>query len=106
MIKLTDNAKEKIIDVLIDEKATMLRFGLRGGGCSGFTYFFTIEEEMADDDIELPLDNQFKLVVDPMSMMYLEEAEIDYKRDIMGETFVFNNPQQKTACGCGNSVGF
>lgn len=106
MIRITDTAKEKMIDVLIDEKATMLRFGLQGGGCNGFTYFFAFEGEASEDDLEILLDDRHKLLVDPMSMMYLEDAEVDYKRDIMGENFVFNNPQQKTSCGCGNSVGF
>jgi iron-sulfur cluster assembly protein len=106
MVRLTEKAKEKIIDVLIDEKATMLRFGLQGGGCNGFTYYFAIETEKAEDDFEIPVNEGFTLVVDAMSSMYLEEAEIDYKKDLMGESFVFNNPNQKTSCGCGSSVGF
>lgn len=106
MIKITEAAKEKIIDVLIDEKATSLRFGLQGGGCNGFTYYFAVEHEQAEDDLEISLREGYKLVVDAMSMMYLEEAEIDYKKDLMGENFVFNNPNQKASCGCGNSVSF
>lgn len=106
MIKVTEKAKEKIIDVLIDEKAKMLRFGLQGGGCNGFQYYFAIDEEKAEDDIEINLEDGYFLLVDSMSMMYLENAEIDYKKDLMGETFVFNNPGVKTSCGCGSSVGF
>jgi len=106
MIKITETAKEKIIDVLIDEKSSLLRFGLQGGGCNGFQYYFQVEKQKEEDDLEIPLADGYTLIVDSMSMMYLEEAEIDFKKDIMGENFVFNNPNQKTSCGCGNSVGF
>ncbi len=106
MIRITEEAKEKIISILIDEKATLLRFGLQGGGCNGFSYYFAVEEEKCDDDFEVPIGDEHTLLVDSMSSMYLEDAEIDYKKDLMGESFVFNNPNQKTTCGCGNSVGF
>jgi iron-sulfur cluster assembly accessory protein len=106
MITITDLAKEKIIDVLISEKSNVLRFGLQGGGCNGFQYFFSAEAEIEEGDTEYPLDDNHVLVVDNMSAMYLENAEIDYRRDIMGESFVFNNPNTTTKCGCGSSVGF
>jgi iron-sulfur cluster assembly accessory protein len=107
MIRVTEAAKEKIISILNEEKATILRFGLQGGGCNGFTYFFAIENEsVSEDDFLHPLSDSHILVVDAASSMYLEEAEIDYKKDIMGESFIFNNPNTKTNCGCGNSVGF
>ncbi len=106
MIRITEKANEKLIDILIEEKASMIRFGLQGGGCNGFTYFLSMEEKQNDDDLEIALDATHKLVVDAASMMYLQEAEIDYKKDIMGETFVFNNPEAVTKCGCGSSVGF
>lgn len=106
MITVTDLAKEKIIDVLISENSKVLRFGLQGGGCTGFQYYFSAEATKEEDDQVLPLDDERILVVDSMSMMYLESAEIDYKKDIMGETFVFNNPNTTTKCGCGSSVGF
>lgn len=106
MIRITETARAKMVDVLVDEKAKMLRFGLQGGGCNGFQYYFAVEPEKSEDDLEMPLEDGYVLLVDSMSAMYLEEAEIDYKKDLMGETFVFNNPNQKTSCGCGNSVGF
>lgn len=106
MISITENARSKMIDVLVDEKSKYLRFGLRGGGCSGFEYYFTIESQKEEDDMEIVLTDNFYLLVDSMSMMYLEGAEIDYTRDLMGETFVFNNPNTTTKCGCGNSVTF
>lgn len=106
MIRVSDVAKEKISSILSEEKAEFLRFGLQGGGCNGFTYFFAIEQEISEDDIRIDIDGSHTLLVDPASNMYLEEAEIDYKKDMMGESFVFNNPNQKTSCGCGSSVGF
>ena len=106
MIKVTEKAKEKIISILNEENSQMLRFGLQGGGCSGFTYFFSVEKKKEEDDLEFPLGDSHILIVDAASNMYLEEAEIDYKKDIMGESFIFNNPNQKTSCGCGSSVGF
>lgn len=106
MIQLTYRARERMIDVLIDEKSSMLRFGLQGGGCSGFSYYFSIATEKEDGDYEIELDEAHKLVVDAISMMYLTNAEIDYKTDLMGDSFVFNNPDVKTSCGCGQSVSF
>jgi len=106
MIRITETAKERMIDVLIGENATLLRFGLQGGGCNGFQYFFSVEATQEEDDFEFPLDEMHTLIIDAASNMYLEEAEIDYKRDIMGESFVFNNPNTKTSCGCGSSVSF
>lgn len=106
MIVITESAKSKMVDVLIDEKSTILRFGLQGGGCNGFSYFFAIEQEKAEDDLEVQLGDRYVLVIDPASNMYLEGAEIDYKKDLMGENFVFHNPNTKTTCGCGSSVGF
>lgn len=107
MIKITEQAKDKIISILQEESATVIRFGLQGGGCNGFTYFLAIETEpKEEDDFEYPLGESYTILVDAASSMYLEEAEVDYRKDIMGESFVFNNPHQKSSCGCGNSVGF
>jgi iron-sulfur cluster assembly accessory protein len=106
MIRVTEKAKERMIDVLTSENATLLRFGLQGGGCNGFQYFFAVEETVSEDDFELPISETHILLVDAASNMYLEDAEIDFKKDIMGESFVFNNPNTKTSCGCGSSVGF
>jgi iron-sulfur cluster assembly protein len=106
MVRITDKAKEKIISILKEENSPFLRFGLQGGGCNGFTYFITLDKEIAEDDFQIPIDNSYTMLVDAASNMYLEEAEIDYKKDMMGESFIFNNPNQKSSCGCGSSVGF
>lgn len=106
MIKITDTAKDKMISILTEENKSIIRFGLQGGGCSGFSYFLSIEEKVEEDDFEFPLGESHKVVIDAASSMYLENAEVDYKKDLMGESFVFTNPQQTTKCGCGSSVGF
>jgi len=106
MIRVTEKAEAKLIELLEAEKATMIRFGLQGGGCNGFTYNLMIESEQSEEDIVYPLGNSYKILVDIISHGYLEEAVIEYKKDIMGESFVFINPMQKSSCGCGNSVSF
>jgi iron-sulfur cluster insertion protein len=104
MIEITPAAKNKIVDLLIDENnpKLMLRTFVQGGGCSGFSYGFTFDEEIAEDDFEFPVDS-FKVVVDAMSMQYLQGAVIDYKEEAMGSSFSIKNPNAKTSCGCGSS---
>lgn len=106
MIKITDKAKERLISVLTEDNASIIRFGLKGGGCSGMQYYFAIENTQDVDDFEFILDPSHKLVIDVASNMYLENAEIDFKKDIMGESFVFLNPLVKSTCGCSSSVSF
>jgi len=107
MITITDLAKQKMIGVLIEENATLLRFGLQGGGCNGMSYYFAVEDTQdINEDFEYLLDDTHTLLIDPMSNTYLDDAEIDYKKDLMGEAFVFNNPNVKNSCGCGSSVNF
>jgi iron-sulfur cluster insertion protein len=105
MIDITESAKAKVIDLLSEENnpTLMLRTFVQGGGCSGFSYGFTFDEAQNDDDFEFPLNNQWKMVIDAMSMQYLNGAEIDYKDDITGSQFVIKNPNAQTTCGCGSS---
>lgn len=106
MITITDSAKQKIKDLLYEEgnPNLALRTFVQGGGCSGFSYGFTFDEEVNEDDFELPLD-EFKLLVDSMSMQYLQGAEIDYKEELLGSQFTIKNPNAVTTCGCGSSFG-
>jgi len=104
MLSLTDSAKKKIKELLLEENnpKLCLRTFVQGGGCSGFQYGFTFDEDQAEDDWEFPIDN-FKVLVDAMSMNYLEGAEIDYKDELEGSSFVIKNPNAQTTCGCGSS---
>jgi iron-sulfur cluster insertion protein len=106
VITISDSAKAKIKDLLLEENnpKLALRTFVQGGGCSGFSYGFTFDEETNEDDFEIPLD-QHKILVDSMSMTYLQGAEIDYKEDVMGSQFSIKNPNATTTCGCGSSFG-
>ena len=106
MIQITDNARERLISILIEEDKKAIRFGLQGGGCSGFSYYFGLEDEINDDDLEIQLDTTHIMIVDSISSMYLDGSQVDYKSDVMGDNFVFNNPNSTTTCGCGNSTSF
>ena len=79
-----------------------LRVFVQGGGCSGFQYGFTFDEDVNEDDTTLEK-NGVALLVDPMSFQYLVGAEIDYKEDIEGSQFVIRNPNASSTCGCGSS---
>ena len=105
MIEITETAKIKIKDLLIEENDPnlKLRTFVQGGGCSGFQYGFTFDTEQNDDDFEFDLDEQHKVLVDAMSMQYLQGAVIDYKDDLMGSSFSIKNPNAQTTCGCGSS---
>jgi iron-sulfur cluster insertion protein len=106
VITITESAKAKIKDILLEENNPQLalRTFVQGGGCSGFSYGFTLDEVMNEDDFEIPLDN-FKLLIDSMSMQYLTGAEIDYKEELMGSSFTIKNPNATTSCSCGSSFG-
>jgi iron-sulfur cluster insertion protein len=106
MITISDSAKAKILDILTEENNPdiKLRTFVQGGGCSGFSYGFTIDEEQHEDDFEILVDT-FKVLIDSMSMQYLQGAEIDYKEELMGASFTINNPNATTTCGCGSSFG-
>jgi iron-sulfur cluster insertion protein len=90
---------------LIEEEkndSLMLRVFVSGGGCSGFQYGFTFDENTQDGDTKVEK-NGVTLLVDPMSFQYLTGAEIDYKEDLEGSQFVIKNPNATTTCGCGSS---
>ncbi|MFJ2992568.1 iron-sulfur cluster insertion protein ErpA [Pandoraea sp. NPDC087047] len=100
----TDSAADKVKQ-LIDEEGNAdlkLRVFVQGGGCSGFQYGFTFDEDVNDDDTVLDK-NGVSLLIDSMSYQYLVGAEIDYKEDINGAQFVIKNPNATTTCGCGSS---
>ena len=83
-------------------EALNLRVFITGGGCSGFSYGFTFDEDVADDD-SLVENEGVTMVVDPMSYQYLAGAQVDYREDLQGAQFVVQNPNASSTCGCGNS---
>jgi len=105
MIEISESAKIKILDLLTEENnpKLALRTFVQGGGCSGFSYGFTFDEEVNEDDFEFPLGEKYKVLVDSMSMQYLTGATIDYKEDLQGSQFTIKNPNAQTTCGCGSS---
>ena len=104
MITITESAKTKILDLLAEEgnPDLKLRTFVQGGGCSGFSYGFTFDEIINEDDFEVPLGDS-KVLIDAMSMQYLEGASIDYKEDLQGSEFKITNPNAQSTCGCGSS---
>jgi len=103
-MKLAESAVVKLQEIFAEEgnPNNKLRVFLQGGGCSGFQYGFTFDEEQGEDDFEFAAGN-VKVLVDSMSMQYLQGAEIAYREDLMGASFVIDNPQATTTCGCGSS---
>jgi iron-sulfur cluster insertion protein len=103
MITLQPGAVAKLQELFAEENkpGLVLRVFVQGGGCSGFSYGFTFDEAVGEDDFRL--EAEVPVVVDSMSMQYLQGAEIDYREDLMGASFVINNPQATTTCGCGSS---
>lgn len=105
MINITTAAVEKVKAVLSQEKESMpdggLRIYVQGGGCSGFSYGMVLDEVSEGDEVFEQAG--VKVIVDPMSMKYLENAEVDYKEDLMGGGFAIKNPNATSTCGCGHS---
>ena len=103
-INFTDAAANKVKYLIIDEQNPnlKLRVFVTGGGCSGFQYGFTFDEEVNEDDTQM-LKNDVTLLIDAMSYQYLIGAEIDYSDGLEGAQFVIKNPNATSTCGCGNS---
>ncbi len=103
-LAFTDRAAAKVKDLMVEEDQPdlMLRVFISGGGCSGFQYGFTFDDEAKEDDTKVE-NGDVTLLVDPMSFQYLMGAEIDYMEDLQGARFVIKNPNATTTCGCGSS---
>lgn len=103
-VNFTDAAANKVSGLIIDEENPnlKLRVYITGGGCSGFQYGFTFDEDQAEDDTCVEK-NGVNLLIDPMSFQYLMGSKIDYLEDLQGARFVIENPNAATTCGCGSS---
>jgi iron-sulfur cluster insertion protein len=104
VLVFTDAAAGKVGELIREEANPnlKLRVFVSGGGCSGFKYGFTFDENTEEGDFCVE-NAGVRLLVDPMSAQYLMGAEIDYKEDLQGAQFVIRNPNAKTTCGCGSS---
>jgi iron-sulfur cluster insertion protein len=103
-LNFTDAAARKV-GQLIEQEGNpdlKLRVYIQGGGCSGFQYGFTFDEQIQDGDTEIA-NGGVVLLVDPLSVQYLMGAEIDYREDLSGAQFIIRNPNASTTCGCGSS---
>ena len=106
-LMLTEAAAKEIKDIIkqqsLPEQNTRLRVGVKGGGCSGFSYLLDLTEEPkgeADEEMEI---HGVKILCDMKSYLYLNGVEIDFKDEVMGRGFVFKNPNATSTCGCGSS---
>jgi iron-sulfur cluster assembly accessory protein len=102
-ISLTDRAARRIKEIMAAEpQGSMLRISVNGGGCSGFSYAFDIEGRRQDDDLAIERDGAIVLV-DQVSVQYMDGATIDFVDDLIGQSFKIENPQASASCGCGTS---
>lgn len=103
-ITLSARAVSKVQELIDEEEnlALKLRVFISGGGCSGFQYGFSFDEDVAEDDTQIER-NGVMVLVDPMSFPYLAGSEVDYSEGLEGSRFIVNNPNAATTCGCGAS---
>jgi iron-sulfur cluster insertion protein len=104
MIELNESAIVKLKEIIAEENnpELKLRVFVQGGGCSGFSYGFTFDEEQNEDDFDFNFEG-VPVLVDSMSAQYLQGAKIKYTEDTMGSSFSIDNPQAVSNCGCGSS---
>ena len=107
MITIEQSATNKILEMINEEEdqdIKALRIFVQGGGCSGFQYGFTWENQINEDDFSFDLEgSELKVLVDPMSAQYLQGSTIEYQKTLMAEQFAIRNPNAQTKCGCGSS---
>ena len=106
-ISLSETAAKEIKTIITDQglpaDKTFLRVGVKGGGCSGFSYMLDLTEDAKGESDEQLESNGIKILIDDKSLLYLEGTEIDFRDEVMGRGFVFKNPNATSSCGCGSS---
>ena len=105
VLQITDGAVNKILSLSGSEKDSNnfnLRVYVTGGGCSGFQYGFSFDKVIDEEDTCITKGGA-NLVIDPLSLQYLEGSTVDYTEDLMGSKFIISNPNATTTCGCGES---
>ncbi len=104
VLTLSDRAAKKVKSLLDEEGNENLKFRvyITGGGCAGFSYGFSFDETVNEDDTVIR-NGDVEMLVDPMSIQYLAGSEVDYTEDLQGAQFTVKNPNATTTCGCGSS---
>ena len=107
MIKVSDHAKEKAIQLMTEDGfkpfEDFIRVGVKSGGCSGLEYVLKFDNEKTDSD-QVFEDNGIKIVIDKKSILYLAGTILEFSGGLNGKGFVFNNPNANRTCGCGESI--
>lgn len=102
-VTVSDRAAKRIAEIVsAEDGGKMLRVSVSGGGCSGFQYGFTLDDAKTDDDLVIEKGGA-TVLIDSVSLMYMEGSEIDFVDDLIGAAFQINNPLAQAACGCGTS---
>jgi iron-sulfur cluster assembly accessory protein len=102
-VTISARAAKRIAAILArEDHPTMLRLAVTGGGCSGYSYNFALDENRLEDDLLLE-EGGARILIDPVSLDFLAGAEIDFTDDLMGQAFKVNNPNATSSCGCGTS---
>ena len=102
-ITLTERAARRIKEIMASEpEGSMLRISVNGGGCSGFQYAFDVERTRQDEDLVIERDGA-AVLVDEVSLQYMDGSVIDFVDDLIGQSFKIENPQATASCGCGTS---
>jgi iron-sulfur cluster insertion protein len=109
MIDISERAKEHMIGISNANNGKVVFLGIKGGGCAGFSYDWTLKEESELDDYSdeiIELDEEHKLAIDGTSLMYLYGSQINLKQDIFGTILEISAPSAQSSCGCGESINF
>lgn len=102
-VTLSESAAKRIAEIVsADAGKQALRVSVEGGGCSGFSYKFDLEDTQADDDVVIERDNA-EVLIDSMSLIYMAGSEIDFVDNLLGQSFQIKNPNAVASCGCGTS---
>jgi len=105
MVTLTEAAKSEVARLIKENNLedSVLRMGVRGGGCSGLSYTLGFDKDTTDYDHLVEFESGVKVAVDMKSALYLKGTEVDFTTDLLGGGFKFNNPNARKSCGCGSS---
>lgn len=102
-INVTERAAHRINEIMASEApGAMLRISVNGGGCSGFQYAFDVERTRQEDDLAIEREGA-TVLVDQISLQYMDGATLDFADDLIGQSFKIDNPQAQASCGCGTS---